>query len=163
MAKIIMVQSMAGCIDGIHQRKYQAGQEYEIDGVQMNQKLANIFLKCGAAKMADIVPPNPPNPPKPNEPIDPPEKAVVENPPEMKEEDPVDDENAGDEQEPEEEKKESEPEAKIMRVFELANELKVPYKRVVKVAKTLKINVEFAQAGLTQSEADKIKAEFIKQ
>ena len=78
MAKIRMNQTIAGGMDGIHARKYLAGQEYEIDGEQINNYLAKIFLN---ANVADIVRERKPS-------VEPSERAVIEKAPEIKTEKP---------------------------------------------------------------------------
>ena len=52
--------------------------------------------------------------------------------------------------------KESEP--KNTRVYEVANALKIPWKEVIEIAQKLGIEVRVAQAGLTDSEVEKIKS-----
>lgn len=51
MPKIRMTQTIPGAMDGIHHKKYIAGEEYEIDGVEINQRLAKIFLKANVAEV----------------------------------------------------------------------------------------------------------------
>lgn len=167
MAKIRMTQTIAGCMDGIHAKKYIAGEEYIIDGDQINQRLANTFLSCNAAELI-----------RERKPLSPPEQTVIEEAPEKKvlSVSEAKTKAAGgsetekdEDQEPEKPSntvvKESEvtkPD-KIMRVFQLADVLDVSYKKVLELANDLGIKVKAAQSGLTEEESKKIKNHFEKE
>lgn len=145
MSKIRMVQTIPGSMDGINAREYMADQEYDVDGVQINRELSDIFLKCGAAVLVRERKPA----------AEAFEEAIAE---ESSEEDGLEttpgdlDAVTGG----------SKPDPKVMRVFQLADELGVSYKKIVKAANGLGIEVKAAQSGLTESEIVEIKAEFEK-
>ncbi len=169
MAKIRMTQTIAGCMDGIHPKKYIAEEVYTIDGDEINQRLANMFLGCNAAELIRERKPV----------LESPEKAVIEEAPEKKIElsvsealkkaskSEVEQEETNkkiDEEEIDEEetKKETGSIPKAMRVFQLADKLKTPYKKIIKLANKLGIDVKVAQSGLTEEESNLIEVEFKK-
>ncbi len=141
MAKIKMTQTIAGCMDGIHPKKYVAEEIYAIDGTEINQRLADMFLGCGAAVII-----------RERKPIlESPEKAVVEEAPEAKLQSP--------ELKPEIDlKEETKHEPKTIRVFQLADKLGVSYKKILYVANDLGIEVKVAQSGLTEAECKRIES-----
>ena len=178
MAKIIMVQTIPGCMNGITAKKYIKGQEYQIDGVQINQRLADMFIGCKAAKIVR----------ERKSIARAPEQAVIEAAPENKEEK-IEPEKAqmsvseakrlASDSEPEDEKEDENkleetkdadgskpegdninPDAKDTRVYQLADELKVNWQDVIKAANKLGIEVKAAQAGLTAIEVQRIKERF---
>ncbi len=156
MAKIKMLKTLAGSMNGINHKKYTIDEEYEIDGFQINQRLADIFLKGNLAKIVDEV-----------EILQPSERTVIKKAPETKVEELVEDstdDTIEDILDSNEDKEETTDDSnqKVMRVYNLANELKTPVKKIINIAKKLKINANAAQSGLTQYQVDKIKAEFNK-
>ena len=160
MPKIRMTQTIAGCSDGIHPRQFIKNQEYEIDNNEISQKLALIFIGCGAAIKI-----------KTRKPIlEAPEKAVVDKAPEikpvmsaseMRKMNPEEPEVEGKEEIPDEDEI-NKPESKDTRVYQLSDELGVSWKEIVKIADKLKINVTKAQSGLTNTEVEEIKMAFKK-
>jgi len=176
MAKILMMQTIPGCMDGIHAKKFIKGQEYLVDGVQINQRLADMFIGCKAAKIVR----------ERKSIANAPEQAVMEAAPENKEEkiepekaqmsvseakklasDSEDEEDEKelddppeDKDEPEAEAKDVNPDAKDTRVYQLADELKTNWKDVIIAANKLGIEVKAAQAGLTANEVQRIKERF---
>ena len=140
MPKILMKQSKPGSIDGMTTNLYKAGCEYEIDGNEINQSLATTFINEHWATMVrERVMPAPA------------ETAYHEMAPEIKA--PVEEV----EEEVEEEKEIVVPEAKIVRVYELAKEMKKPWQEIVKLADKLGLDASKAQSGLTESDIKAIK------
>jgi hypothetical protein len=134
-----MIQTIAGCMDGIHPRKFEIGKEYKIDDVEINQSLVDIFVQCGAGEIVSerkMIP-------------EAPEKVVIESAPEKKG-------PSGSQLSV------TEPKPKIMRVFGLATKLKTDPKNILKIANELGINVRAAQAGLTADEVKRIEEKFNK-
>ena len=154
-----MTQTIAGCSDGIHPKQFIKSQEYEIDNTEISQKLASIFIGCGAAIKI-----------KTRKPIlEAPEKAVVDKAPEIKPEMSAsemmkknEDSDESEDSDEDETEVAAESESKSTRVFQLSDELGTSWKEIVKVAKELGINVKVAQAGLTDTEVEKIKMAFKK-
>ena len=150
MAKILMHITVPGSMDGITANLYEKGKEYNIDDQQINQKLADIFLKAGWAELLrerTIPAPS--------------ERAVEVSAPEIKDH-PKPAVLTEEETERKESFEEGKTEVKSTRVYELAGELGIPWAKIVKMAGKLGINVKVAQAGLTESEVKKIKANFKK-
>jgi len=158
MGRIRMTQTIDGCMDGIHPKKFTKDQEYEIDNNEINQKLADIFINCSAAVSV-----------RARKPIEVPEKAVIKEAPETKfemsasemrkaaeksdaKETTPDPEDSGD----------SKPEAKNTRVFQLSDELEASWKDIIKIANKLGIDVKKAQSGLMDTEAEAIRVAFKK-
>jgi len=159
MAKILMSQTMPGSMDGITTNLYIKGQKYEVDEDQISQKLADIFVN---AKWATVVR---------ERTVAPAETAVVQKAPEIKAEPEEAPEKLETKTELETEEESAQafsdqPEAphelKTTRVFELAQELEIPYKEVIKLAADLDIYVKVAQSGLSDSEVKRIRESFEK-
>jgi len=155
MGRIRMAQTIPGCMDGIHPKKFIKDQEYEIDDNEINSRLAKIFLNCGAAVSV-----------RARKPIGVPEKAVIEEAPEIKPQMSASEmRKIGKKTEIESDKEpetDKEPESKDTRVYQLSDELGISWKKIVRIAKELGFNVKTAQAGLTNSEVEKIKAAYKK-
>ena len=153
MARIKMTQTIAGCMDGIVAKKYIKDTEYAIDGNEINQRLADMFLNANAAVIIRERKPV----------LEAPEKAVIEEAPQkkvMSVSESMKKARAKKEDQPD--KKETESAIKTTRVFHLANELKVSYKELVKLANKLGIKAKAAQSGLSENDVKKIKANFVK-
>ena len=147
MPKILMKFSTPGSVDGFTTRLYLKDQEYDLP-----EGLAKTFavdMRVGnyvrVRKEPDPV-------------LVPTETAVEEKVPEIKIEPKKVIEVIEKKKEVETKEPISEVESKNTRVYELANELKVPWKEVIEIAQKLDINVRVAQAGLTDSEVEKIKS-----
>jgi len=158
MGRIRMTQTIDGCMDGIHPKKFTKDQEYEIDNNEINQKLADIFINCSAAVSV-----------RARRPMEAPEKAVIKEVPSTKSELSVSEMSKitekSDVKEIISDLKDSDdgkPEAKNTRVFQLSDELGISWKDIVKIADELDINVKRAQSGLTDTEAEAIRAAFKK-
>jgi len=155
MGRIRMTQTIPGCMDGIHPKKFVKDQEYEIDNNEINLTLAGIFLNCGAAVKV-----------RSRQPIlEAPEKAVIDKVPKTKPEKSASEMMKMDEK-PEEIEADVESiikaETKSVRVFQLSDELGISWKEIVKIANRLGIDIKKAQSGLTDSEVEKIKVAFKK-
>lgn len=153
MGRIRMTQTIPGCMDGIHPKKFMKDREYEIDNNEINLTLAGIFLDCGAAvkvRSRQLI-------------LEAPEKAVIDKVPETKPEKSASEMMKMDEK-PEETDVEPiiKAETKSVRVFQLSDELGISWKEIVKIANKLGIDIKKAQSGLTDSEVEKIKVAFKK-
>jgi len=170
MTKIKMTQTTPGSIDGFTTKVFQEGQEYTVyDGPALveailagkqviTRELSITFVKY--LQVAILVSRGRQEPPQPESQPEPSEKTVIEAAPENKavlteEETEAENPEVIEERAPEEEKKQVD--APTLRVFQLADELGVKTKKVLKVAKSLNINVKASVSGLTEEEAEKIK------
>lgn len=143
MPRVKMIASTPGSEDGVTINLYSAGQEYDLP-----DHLSYAFVNhMKTAKYCRV------RKPIVQEEIKPTETAVMEVAPEIKDISEVILTKEVETKETFEEK--SEP--KIMRVFNLAKILKVPWKDVIKTAKELNIDVKVAQSGLTEKEVKIIK------
>ena len=145
MPRIKMLRSTPGSEDGLSTNLYLKDHEYDVP-----HELALAFIThMGVAVQVRVRVANP----------EPSEKAVIEKVPEIKVE-PVKPVVLVTEEEEVIKEKESvkEFEPKNTRVYEVANELKIPWKEVIEIAQKLGIEVRVAQAGLTDSEVEKIKS-----
>ena len=131
MLKIKMLKTTAGALDGISIRKFEKGLLYEVP-VQISDYLAKLFLKMEVAEIAAV--------PRKRNPA--PSETAVIDPPEIKVEP---------EPEPVEKPK------VIMRVFQLADELNMSSKDLIKLAKENGIHAPAPQSGLSEVEVNKIK------
>ncbi len=136
MPKIRVTKTTPVAVDGIHIRKFAEGWEGEV-----NDSVAKILVDdCHAAvrvreRMAPAVQPD----------VGPSENAVMEDVPEKKLVD-IQESNV----------------STIIRVWQLSDELGVASKRIIEIAKNLKIDVAVPASGLSFEEADKIRAELEK-
>lgn len=145
-----MIQTIAGCMDGIHPKQFVNGIIYQIDGNQINQRLADIFVNCNAAVII-----------RERKPIlESPEQAVIKEAPEKKAQLSVSKTMKA----VSKTKKivETKSDDKNMRVFHLADKLEVPFQKIIELANKLGIPVKAAQSGLTEKESTLIEAEFKK-
>ena len=159
MAKILMAQTIAGCMDGIHPKKFISGGIYAIDDVEINQRLADMFLKCNAATIIRERKPV----------LEPSEKAVIEEAPKKKKQLSVSEamkvvsDTKEDKIKEDKPKKQADIKSNItMRVFNLADKLKVSWQKIIESANKLDIPVKAAQSGLTEKESALIESEFKK-
>jgi hypothetical protein len=149
--KIKMAKTTPGAVAGIYIRKFESGMVYSIPD-QIDQRLADLFLKMGVAKVARerSIYETPITPM-----VEAPERAVVA-PPEIK----VKPEIAKAEK-PKIESVKIEPEPTkekvVMRVYQLADELKLTSKDVIKLANDLGIHAPAPQSGLSEREVQEIK------
>lgn len=153
MPKIRMLQNARGSLDGINSIDFLKGLEYDV-----HEELAVTFIShMGVATIIrerKAVP-------------EAPEKAVVEAAPENKgvlteeeaeaeRDESIEDYSVDDAENAEGKDEEDKPMA--MRVYQLADELGVDSKEIIKAAEKLKIYVSAATSGLSEGEAEKIKA-----
>ncbi len=153
MPKIRMLQNARGSLDGINSIDFLKGLEYDV-----HEELAVTFIShMGVAviiRERKAVP-------------EAPENAAVEAAPENKEvlteeeaeaqsDESIEDYSVDDAENAEGVVEEDKPMA--MRVYQLADELGVDSKKIIKVAKKSKIYVSAATSGLSEEEAEKIKA-----
>ncbi len=151
MPKIKMLITTPGALDGIHIKNFEKGLLYSIPD-QISVYLSNLFLNMGVAEEIKIVRQRGLNPSetKPNTPSETKELPLGKN---QKILDDMDKENNDDE------KKEESKKIVVMRVFQLSDELNIPSKEIIKVAKGIGINVTAPASGLSEEEVDKIKKE----
>lgn len=171
MTKIKMTQTTPGSIDGHTTKVFREGQEYTVyegpalveailAGKQViTRELSIAFVKY--LQVAILVSRGRQEPQQPESQPEPSEKTVVEAAPENKavlteEEAEAENPEVIEEKVPEEEKRQTDT-APTLRVFQLADELGVKVRKVLKVAKSLNINVKASVSGLTEEEAEKIK------
>ena len=153
MPKIRMIKTTPGSLNGFEVMSFIKDQEYVVP-----DELAKAFIEhLGVATIVrerKAVP-------------EAPEKAVVEAAPENKAVLTEEEEEAGKDESIEEHSVDDaenatpiveEDKSMAMRVYQLADELNVDYKKIIKVAKKLKIYVSAATSGLSEEEAEKIKA-----
>ncbi len=155
MAKILMAQTIAGCMDGIHPKKFIAGETYVIDDIEINQRLADMFLNCDAATIIRERKPA----------LEPSEKAVIKEAPEKKKAQlSVSEITKAASTKKDKTKKviETKSDDQTMRVFHLADKLDIHYQKIIEIANKLNIPVKAAQSGLTKKESTLIEAEFKK-
>lgn len=133
-----MIKSIAAAEDGIHVRKFATGEEYLV-----SDRLAKILIEdTGSAEL--VIEEEPKQFMRQQKQIsEAPEKTVIEKAPE----------NAMIKESPK-----NKQEKKVrMRVFQLADELSVGSKIIIKIAKELNINVAKVQSGLSSDEVERIK------
>ena len=141
MPRVKMIASTPGSEDGVTINLYSAGQEYDLPD-HLSYAFVNHMKTakyCRVRKPAEIKPT---------------ETAVIETAPEIKD---ISEVILTKEEAKTKETFEEKSEPKIMRVFNLAKILKVPWKDVIKTAKELNIDVKVAQSGLTEKEVKIIK------
>jgi len=139
MSKIKMIKTTTGAVDGISIRKFSEGMVYSTP-YQISEYLCELFLKSGVAKVArerNIYEKS-----EPTEPMKSPEMAVVE-PKEIKKTKEV--------------KELKEEPKKTIQIFMLADELNVPNKEIIKVAKSFNIGVKNHMSVLSEEEVITIK------
>lgn len=141
MPKIRMVKTTPGSLDGFTRTMFMAEQEYEVP-----HELAKAFISHMG--VATIVRERKAMPEAP-------EKAVAEAVPENKVV--LTEEEAEAESEDVIEERAEDDKPMAMRVYQLADELGIGYKKVIKAAKALSIYVSAAASGLSEEEAERIK------
>ena len=151
MPKVKMLAPTPGSEDGVSINLYQAGQEYDLpEGLAKSfvehMRVAS-YVRSRKAPPATEVAPS--------------ETAVEEVAPEVKEE-PEPEEIEDDEGDEGDEDEDVGPESKSTRVYALAKELGTGWETVIKIANKLEIDVRTAAAGLTDSQVEKIKADYEK-
>lgn len=151
MPKIRMLETTPGSLDGVSVTSFVAGREYDVP-----ESLATAFVNhMGVAVVV-----------RERKVVEVPEKAVEVAAPENKEESIREnvfgssEKEVLTEEEAEAESGETVEDGKAaMRVFQLADELGVSSKKIIKAAKKLGIDVTAPASGLTEAAAEKIKAE----
>jgi hypothetical protein len=132
-----MNHSTSGSPDGMHVLNYQGGHEFKIPS-QIPEKLALAFIGMGVAEEINSTP-------KPRE-----RKAISAAP-----------ENQAMNAAPENAKAKSTEEKpdqeKVIRVYQLAEELDIPSKDVIKAAKQVGIYARAPASGLSEDEVKRIK------
>ena len=171
MIKIRMTQTTPGSLDGHTTKVFRAGEEYIVcdtpdlmeaalaKGERVITKGLSIAF-VSHLQVATLIRERQ-EPQQPESQLEPSEKTVVEAAPENKavlteEEAEAENPEVIEEKAPEEEKKQDDT-APTLRVFQLADELGVKTKKVLKAANKLNIKVTAAASGLTEEEAEKIK------
>ena len=170
MIKIKMTQTTPGSLDGHTTKVFRAGEEYIVcDTPELMQaalekgeraiskELSIVFVSH--LQVATLIRMR--QEPEAQSQLEPSEKTVVEAAPENKavlteEEAEAENPEVIEEKAPAEEKKQDDT-APTLRVFQLADELGVKTKKVLKAANKLNIKVTAAASGLTEEEAEKIK------
>ena len=145
MAAIKMRVTVPGSMDGLTSKKFVADKIYEINDIDMNQRLAKMILKSNLA--VRVVP-------DPSESLTPPEPlgGVLEAPEKKDDEDldiDLDDES--------DETEDADSGETVLRVYQLADELGKGSKDIIEIAKTLDIQVTAPSSGLTATQVDKIR------
>ena len=170
MIKIKMTQTTPGSLDGHTTKVFRAGEEYIVCDTPdlmeaalargervVSKELSIVFVSH--LQVATLIRMR--QEPEAQSQLEPSEKTVVEAAPENKavlteEEAEAENPEVIEEKAPEEEKKQDDT-APTLRVFQLADELGVKTKKVLKAANKLNIKVTAAASGLTEEEAEKIK------
>ena len=170
MIKIKMTQTTPGSLDGHTTKVFRAGEEYIVCDTPdlmeaalargervVTKELSIVFVSH--LQVATLIRER--QEPEAQSQLEPSEKTVVEAAPENKavlteEEAEAENPEVIEEKAPEEEKKQDDT-APTLRVFQLADELGVKTKKVLKAANKLNIKVTAAASGLTEEEAEKIK------
>lgn len=145
MPKIIMKTTTSGSLDGIHITDYIAGREYDIDS-----KLSSSFISMGVAahvrtrkKVDPIIEQTVESLLESKSILSSPENKMIKVPPDKKEKD----------------KKEENSKEKTTRVYQLADELNISSKEILKIARKLGIFVRVSASGLSKEEEERIKSE----
>ncbi len=154
MPTIRMKRTTEGSPDGFHVKRYDGDKEYTVDS-DIPARLAGMFINM---KVAEYVTAGKPVEEKTIP--EAPENAAVEAAPENKETEKVKEKPKEQEYgwEPPKKKDKDKAKGKVMRVYELADELKISSKDVLIAAENLGVYARNAASGLSEEEVEKVSA-----
>lgn len=148
MVTIKMLKTTPGSPDGFYTKMYEEGKEFTVD-IDIPPRLAKTFVE-DMKKVAVYVTEGKAIPAAP-------ENAVMEAVPENKVEEPEKVEEKPKEKEHDWEPPKKKDKGKVMRVYQLADELDIPSKDILIAVENLGIYARNAASGLSEEEVQKIK------